>query len=156
MLSNKEIFQQFADKVVPELKSDSKRFANSIESEVTNNELKIVASPFIRVLIDGRRPTSPTAVKGNPTLQQIMRKWIDDNSITPKIDKNGNIPTKDQLSWMFSNSMHVKGDLLYQRVSKGGQKNLIFDSILTPQRIEDLLTLLSNKFYTEVISIVKK
>ena len=44
MLSNKEIFQQFADKVVPELKSVSKRFANSIESEVTNNELKIVAS----------------------------------------------------------------------------------------------------------------
>ena len=152
MLSNKEIFQQFADKVVPELKSVSKRFANSIESEVTNNELKIVASPFIRTLIDGRRPTSPTAPKGNPTLQQIIRKWIDEKSITPKANSKGNIPTKDQLSWMISKSIHVKGDLLYQR---GGGNN-IFDSILTPQRIEDLLTLLSNKFYTEVISIVKK
>jgi|GEM_PF-3622864 len=156
MLSNKEIFQQFADKVVPELKSVSKRFANSIESEVTNNELKIVASPFIRTLIDGRRPTSPTAPKGNPTLQQIIRKWIDEKSITPKANSKGNIPTKDQLSWMISKSIHVNGDLLYQRVSKGGQQNLIFDSILTPKRIEDLLTLLSNKFYTEVISIVKK
>jgi len=152
MLSNREIFQQFADKVIPELQKFSKRFANSIESEVTNNELKILASPFIRTLIDGRRPTSPTAPKGNPTLQQIIRDWIDEKSIVPKVDKNGNIPTKDQLSWAISKSIHVKGDLLYRR---GGGNN-IFDSILTPQRIEDLLTLLSNRFYTEVISIVKK
>jgi len=152
MLSNKEIFQQFVDKVVPELQKVSKRFANSIESEVTNNELKILASPFIRTLIDGRRPTSPNAKTGNPTLQQIIRKWIDEKSITPKVDKNGNIPTKEQLSWAISKSIHVKGDLLYQR---GGGNN-IFDSILTPKRIEDLLTLLSNRFYTEVISIVKK
>jgi len=152
MLSNREIFQQFADKVIPELQKFSKRFANSIESEVTNNELKILASPFIRTLIDGRRPTSPNAKTGNPTLQQIIRDWIDEKSIVPKVDKNGNIPTKDQLSWAISKSIHVKGDLLYRR---GGGNN-IFDSILTPQRIEDLLTLLSNRFYTEVISIVKK
>lgn len=151
MRTNKEILQQFADVIVPEMKAVSKRFANSIEAEVSEDELLITASPYINVLIDGRGPTSLTAKKGNPTLQQIIRKWIDEKGITPRIDKSGRLPTKDQLSWAISKSIHLYGDRLY----KSGGGNNIFDAIITPQRIENLLSLLADKYYVQIQSIVK-
>jgi hypothetical protein len=150
--TNKEILQQFADVIVPEMKAVSKRFADSIEAEVSESTLLITASPYIRTLIDGRGPTSLNAVKGNPTLQQIIRKWIDEKGITPRIDKNGRLPTKDQLSWAISKSIHMYGDRLYQR---GGGNN-IYDSIITPQRIDNLLSLLADQYYTIIKSITVK
>lgn len=152
MRTNKEILQQFADVIVPEMKAVSKRFADSIEAEVSESTLLITASPYIRTLIDGRGPTSLNAVKGNPTLQQIIRKWIDEKGITPRIDKNGRLPTKDQLSWAISKSIHMYGDRLYQR---GGGNN-IYDSIITPQRIDNLLSLLADQYYTIIKSITVK
>lgn len=152
MRTNKEILQQFADVIVPEMKAVSKRFADSIETEVNESTLLITASPYIRTLIDGRGPTSLNAVKGNPTLQQIIRKWIDEKGITPRIDKNGRLPTKDQLSWAISKSIHMYGDRLYQR---GGGNN-IYDSIITPQRIDNLLSLLADQYYTIIKSITVK
>ena len=152
MRTNKEILQQFADVIVPEIKAVSKRFANSIESEVTDTSMVITASPYIRTLIDGRGPTSMNAVKGNPTLQQIIRKWIDEKGITPRIDKSGRLPTKDQLSWAISKSIHLHGDRLYQR---GGGNN-IYDSIITPQRIDNLLSLLAEQYYTAIKNITVK
>ena len=152
MRTNKEILQQFADVIVPEMKAVSKRFADSIEAEVTDTSLVITASPYIRTLIDGRGPTSAGAKRGNPTLQQIIRKWIDDKGITPRIDKSGRLPTKDQLSWAISKSIHLYGDRLYQR---GGGNN-IYDSIITPQRIDNLLSLLADQYYTIIKSITVK
>lgn len=134
------------------MKAVSKRFADSIEAEVSESTLLITASPYIRTLIDGRDPTSLNAVKGNPTLQQIIRKWIDEKGITPRIDKNGRLPTKDQLSWAISKSIHMYGDRLYQR---GGGNN-IYDSIITPQRIDNLLSLLADQYYTIIKSITVK
>lgn len=152
MRTNKEILQQFADVIVPEMKAVSKRFADSIEAEVTETSLVITASPYINVLIDGRGPTRAGAPKGNPTLQQIIRKWIDDKGITPRVDKSGRLPTKDQLSWAISKSIHLYGDRLYQR---GGGNN-IYDSIITPQRIDNLLSLLADQYYTIIKSITIK
>ena len=152
MRTNSEILQQFADVIVPEMKAVSKRFADSIEAEVTDTSLVINASPYINVLIDGRGPTRIGAPKGNPTLQQIIRKWIDEKGITPRIDKSGRLPTKDQLSWAISKSIHLYGDRLYQR---GGGNN-IYDSIITPQRIDNLLSLLADQYYTIIKSITVK
>ena len=148
MSSLKEIFQKFVDLVEPEIKQVSKRFAPSIESEVRDDSFTIFASPYIRVLIDGRKPTSPSAPKGNPTLQQILLEWIRDKSIQP--DKP--TMTQEQLSWAISRSMHTKGDLLYQR---GGGNN-IFDKILTTERENKLLSLISEFYYVQITSIVEK
>ena len=147
-----EIFKQFAEKVIPELQAVSKRFADSIGAEITEKEIVIYASPYISVLIDGRAPTDPNAEKGSPTLQQILRKWIDDRSIVPRPSPSGIVPTLDQLSWMMSNSMHMHGDLLYQR---GGGNN-IFDPILTEDRIDSLLSLIGDEYFNEVQSITFK
>ena len=149
-MENKEIFKQFTDEIIPQLQKVSKRFANSITSEYNEESLTISASPFIRVLIDGRPPTRPNAPKGNPTLQQIIRKWIDEKNISPRANQNGIIPTKEQLSWAISKSIHVNGDLLWQR---GGGNN-IFDSILTSERINNLLNLLAKQYYVSIYNIV--
>ena len=149
-MTNEEIFKQFSETIIPELQKVSGRFASSITSDYSEDTLTISASPFIRVLIDGRRPTSAGARTGNPTLQQIIRKWIDEKGITPKAKANGIIPTKDQLSWAISKSIHVNGTLLWQR---GGGNN-IFDSILTSQRINNLLNLLANQYYVSTYNIV--
>lgn len=148
-MTDAEILKQFADKIVPELQAVSKRFAPSIEAVVDETSLTIYASPFIRTLIDGRGPTRSNAPKGNPTLQQIIRAWIDEKSITPYARPNGTIPTLDQLSWAISKSIHKKGDLLYQR---GGGNN-IFESILTDSRIDNLLNLFGQKYLTEITKI---
>lgn len=149
-MTNEEIFKQFSETIIPELQKVSGRFASSITSDYSEDTLTISASPFIRVLIDGRKPTSANARTGSPTLQQIIRKWIDEKGITPKAKANGIIPTKDQLSWAISKSIHVNGTLLWQR---GGGNN-IFDSILTSQRINNLLNLLANQYYVSTYNIV--
>ena len=152
-LTDKEILQQFASALVPQIKKVSKRFAPSVESEVTDKTMVISASPYIMTLVDGRAPTSSGAKRGNPTLQQIIRAWIDTKSISPRPNANGKTPTLEQLSWAISKSIHLNGDLLYQRVKAGGQKNNIFEAIITKSRIDALLNQFSEKYYNEVNTI---
>jgi len=146
--TDKEILEQFARVIIPELQAVSGRFADSIEMEVTEDTLTISASPHIGVLIDGRPPTTQGAATGDPTLQQIIRKWINEKGITPR-PVEGKAPTLDQLSWAISKSIHMHGDLLYQR---GGGNN-IFDGIITTDRINNLLNLVGEKYFNEVNSI---
>lgn len=150
-MTDKDILLQFSQSLVPELQAVSGRFAESIESEVTNESLTISASPFIRTLIDGRGPTSSGAPKGDPTLQEIILDWIKSKNISPYPDKKGNVPTIEQLSWKISKSIHIHGTLLYQR---GGGNN-IFDAIITEARIQNLMNLLGKNYQSQIISIVK-
>jgi hypothetical protein len=148
-MSNEEILDQFAKEIVPELMKVSKGFAPSISYTVSDNVLEITASPYIRVLIDGRAPTRAGAKRGNPTLQQTILSWINRHSITARANKQGKIPTPEQLSWAISKSIHLRGTKLYQQ---GGGNN-IYDNIITNARIENLLNLLTNKFRVEIKAI---
>ena len=148
-MSNEEILNQFAQEIVPELMSVSKGFAPSISYTVSDNMLEITASPYIRVLIDGRAPTKQGATRGNPTLQQAILSWINRHSITGRANKKGIIPTPEQLSWAISKSIHLHGTKLYQQ---GGGNN-IFDTIITNARVENLLNLLTNQFRVEIKAI---
>jgi hypothetical protein len=149
LATDKEILKEFAEKLVPELKEVSGRFADSIEYELEEDVLTVYASPYISTLIDGRPPTSSNATKGNPTLQQIIRKWIDQKGIIPQASPSGKVPTLEQLSWAISKSIHMKGDLLYQR---GGGNN-IFDGIITETRMKNLLNLVGEKYFNEINTI---
>jgi len=148
-MSNEEILDQFAKQIVPELMKVSKGFAPSISYTVSDNSLEITASPYIRVLIDGRGPTRPGASRGNPTLQQTILSWINRHSITARANNQGKIPTPEQLSWAISKSIHLRGTKLYQQ---GGGNN-IYDNIITNARIENLLNLLTNKFRVQIEAI---
>ena len=145
------ILKQFAEKIVPEIEAVSGRFADSIEFEVDKDGLEITASPYITTLIDGRPPTSIGAKKGSPTLQQIIRAWIDEKSIVPTPNQAGKTPSKESLSWAISQSIHKYGDLLYQR---GGGNN-IFEGVITEDRLNSLLNLIGEKYFNEINSINK-
>ncbi len=153
MESNKEIFDQFAQVVVPKLQEVSKRFADSIEYEATENSLLITGDEHIGVLVYGRPPTTSNPVIGPKSLQKLILEWIPTKSITPYARPDGRIPTTEQLSWAISKSIHMKGDLLYQRVQSGGPSSDIFDSILNEDRINSLLSLIEEKYYTSVNTI---
>jgi len=145
--SLKEIFQRFIDEVEPQIKQVVGSFAPTIESEVKDYSFTIYASPYIRVLIDGRKPTSPGAAKGNPTLQMVILDWIRRKSIQP--DKPN--MTQESLSWAISKSIHKRGTLLYQR----GGGNRIFDNILTVDKEEKLLSLISDYYFTQITTIAR-
>lgn len=146
MRTDREILQQFADALVPELKAVSKGFADSIESEVTEDTLTIKASPYINTLIYGRGPTKSGAKKGTPTLQQQILKWVESKSITPRANSRGKVPTQEQLSWAISKSIHRDGTKLYQE----GGKNDIFGSIITQNRLASLQTAISKNYLTQI------
>lgn len=148
-LSDKEILSQFAKDIIPELQAVSKGFAPTITYDVTETTLGITASPYIRVLIDGRRPTREGASKGNPTLQQVILSWINRHSIKGRVNSKGIAPTAEQLSWAISKSIHMHGTRLYQQ---GGGNN-IFDTIITSSRIENLVNLLTEKYIVEIKAI---
>lgn len=147
--TTKEIFEQFAEKVVPELREVSGRFAESIRYEAKENSLVISGDQHIGVLVNGRPPTSSNPVIGPKSLQQIILEWIPTKNIVPRPDQNGRIPTVEQLSWAISKSIHMKGDLLYQR----GGKNNRFDVILTEDRINSMLSLIGERYFATVNSI---
>ena len=147
MADLKQIFEQFIKEVEPKIKAVVGSFASTIESEIKedNKGFTIYASPYIRVLIDGRGPTREGAQRGNPTLQQAILAWIERNNITPKEPDM----TRTSLSWAISKSIHKKGTLLYQR----GGGNRIFDSILTNDLENNLLNLVANSYIAEITSI---
>lgn len=152
MLNDKEILQQWADIIVKEMQSVSKSFAPSFESVITETQhginLSVLAHKYIGVLIDGRRPTKIGAPKGNPTLQQIILKWIKDKGITPRANKNGKVPTIESFSWAVSKSIHLYGTRLYQ---KGGGNN-VFDRIITTERVEALFNQFGENYYKNIES----
>ena len=147
MSSLKEIFQRFIDEVEPQIKQVVGSFAPTIESEVKDYSFTIYASPYIRVLIDGRKPTREGASKGNPTLQMVILEWIRRKSIQP--DKPN--MTQESLSWAISKSIHKRGTLLYQR----GGGNRIFDNILTVDKEEKLLSLISDYYFIQITTIAR-
>jgi hypothetical protein len=132
-----ELLKQFGEILVADMIPLAKRFAPTIAAENTDVSLEIKASPYISTLIDGRRPTSPLAKKGDPTLQEILLAWILERNITPRE------PTMTQtaLSWAMANSMHTHGDKLYQM---GGGRD-IFAEVLNTNRINSLAGLLADR-----------
>ena len=147
MSSLTDIFNKFINEVEPEIKAVVGSFAPTIESKIKDNDkgFQILASPYIRVLIDGRAPTKEGATKGNPTLQQAILAWIERHSIQPKLATM----SQESLSWAISKSIHKKGTKLYQ---KGGG-NRIFDPILTTERENKLLSLISDEYFKRIVTI---
>lgn len=146
MSSNKDILSNFAESILPEVKKVAGRFSDSISYEADENVLVIYGSPYISVLWKGRKPTSAGAKKGNPTLFQIIRKWVDKVGIVPYADQFGRTPSRDGLAWVITRSIHERGTLLYRN---GGKPNP-FNEVFKDNLINKLLSLLSNKYFEEV------
>ena len=151
MATDKEILIQFAESVLPELKQVAGRsFGASIDYEASEDSLQITGSPFISVLVDGRRPTKSGAPASSPSLKERIEAWIEYKGIQPKPDANGNIPSVESLAFMIARSIHKKGTLLFQR---GGGNN-IFDTVLTEARLNQLFSMFEEKYRNTIESDV--
>lgn len=148
-MTDQELLREFAETVVPELRRVAgKSFGPTIDYETTSDSLEIFGSPFISVIVDGRRPTKSGASRSNPSLRDRILFWIEEKGIQPKPDENGNIPSVESLAFIIARSIHKKGTLLFQR---GGGNN-IFDTVLTNDRIEALLAMFGEKYINDVQS----
>jgi hypothetical protein len=151
MGTTREILEQFVNGIVPELKKASgSSFGATIESDVTDSGFDIYGSPFISVLIDGRRPTSSSPKTTGISLRQRILIWIEQKSITARPNSNGKNITSESLSWAITKSIHKKGTLLFRR---GGGNN-IFDTIITNDRLDALTNVLGDNYALEVESTV--
>lgn len=149
MLSNREILTQFAEMVTPELQvAAGSHFGQSIGYDVTDDLLLIYGSPYISVLVDGRKPTSGSPKSGTPTMRESILNWIKQKGIQARPDKNGNIPSAQSLAFMISRSIHLYGTKLYQQ---GGGNN-IFDRVLTQNRIDTLLSMFPENYQNDIQS----
>lgn len=135
--SYKEILKQFGEEVTDEVRAVARRFAPSVELFLDDTLVQVKASPYINTLVDGRRPTSPTAPKGDPTLQEALYLWIKETNIQPDDPDM----TQLALSWAFATSIHKHGDRLYQH---GGGRD-VFANILSNERIGSLSAILGTE-----------
>lgn len=129
IISYQDILEKWGNEVIKDMKQSlpkaTGKTQNSLELKTSFNSLEILGAKHIGAIINGRKPTSSGAVKGNPTLQESILEWIEALSIQPKEANMSQLA----LSWAISKSIHKKG-------YKG--KGDIFKGIFTDKRIEDL------------------
>ena len=149
-----KIIEQFGISLTADIKkaipSASGKTADSVNVEYKKDKKGKITGFVIRggsqigALIDGRKPTSSGAKKGNPTLQQSILEWIKARSIKPKEASMSEV----SLSWAISKSIHKKG---YR-----GKGN-IFADVITKSRFDSLTkTLISSKTAAIQSDVIKE
>ena len=145
---SKQIIKQFGNKLTEDIKraipKGTGETAESVNIEFTKSGFIIRGGAQIGAIIDGRKPTSAGAKKGNPTVQESVLKWIKAKGITPRESSMSDV----SLSWAMANSIHKNG-------FKG--RGNIFAKVITKQRIASLTeTLISNEAIAIQSKVIKE
>ena len=144
---SKNIIKKFGNKLTEDIKKaipkGTGETAASVYIEYTATGFIIRGGAQIGAIIDGRKPTSAGAKKGNPTVQQSVLKWIRAKGIRPKESSMTDV----SLSWAISNSIHKNG-------YKG--KGNIFKNVITAAKISSLTAALVKNETTAIQSQVIK
>lgn len=141
-----EILKKLGEELALEMKMKvprvSGKTADSIEVQSDATSFTILGDKTIGALINGRKPTSASAPKGSPTLQEKIFEWIKIKGIQP------NEPSMSQLSlsWAISKSIHKNG-------YKG--KGNFFEQVLNQNRIDKISDALLTKVSEATSNIIK-
>lgn len=146
--NTKEIIKQFAEKLTEDIKAAipvaTGETRDSVKMELTKTGFIIRGGAQIGAIIDGRKPTSTGAKKGNPTLREMVLKWIKAKNIRPK--ESG--MSQETLAFLIARSIHKNG---YK-----GRGN-IFKNVITQSRIASLTeTLIRNEALAIQSNILKE
>ncbi len=106
-----------------------------IKHNTSNIKVGMFGYRYTGALENGRKKTRSTAAKGNPTLVEIIRKWIDDKGLTPKKGS-----TKDKMASGIAYNIHKNGIKVPNKHNKGG---LVTD-VVTKARLETLVKDIGN------------
>jgi hypothetical protein len=150
---DEEILDQWARDVLPQLQSLSKSFGPSIRYGIGNDALLIDGHPQIGVLVYGRGPTTFGASRGEPPLRERILDWIQSKGIQPRSD-NETPMSQESLAFLITRSIHRNGTRLYQEIKRGAQPRDIFGDIITEDRVNNLLKLLSDEYEQKIVSDV--
>lgn len=145
-INDRNILNEFANKLMPDLQKASKRFAPSIESKIDDTGLEITASEHIWTLVYGRKPTRKGVSAGSPSVRELLLDWINEKGITPQANDKGKVPTLLQLSYAMSRTIHVHGDSLF----RSGKKRDIFGAIFAQYRFDELFSKLEQNYFKSV------
>lgn len=147
-----EILRQFAETVVSELQAVVGSFAPSVRYGIGGNALVIDGHPHIGVLNYGRGPTRSGAQSSGKPLRELILEWINRHSIQPRNDDPERPMSKETLAFIISRSIHRNGTRLYQEIKRGAKPRDVFGNILTQDRIDNLLSLLSGEYEQRVVN----
>ena len=146
-----EILKQYSNALVVDIKEAipkvTGKTAESVSNRVYDTGFEITANASLVTLIDGRRPTSASATKGDPDLNEIILEWIQNKGIQPEEGM-----TIETLAFLISRSIHRKGTRLYQM----GGGNDLFKTVITDARIDLLVAMLVKNKAIEVESDIIK
>ena len=154
MSDSSEIIKQFGNSLTDDIKKAIPKgtgaTADSVYIEYRKGKDGKITGFVIRggaqidAIIEGRKPTSAGATKGNPTVQQSVLEWIRAKRITPKEPTMTDV----NLSWAISKSIHKKG-------YKG--KGNIFADVITKSRFDSLTkTLIQSKTAAIQSDVIKE
>jgi hypothetical protein len=154
MSNSSEIIKQFGVSLTDDIKKAIPKgtgaTADSVNIEYKKGKdgkitgFTIRGAAQIDAIIDGRKPTSAGATKGNPTVQQSVLEWIRAKGITPREASMTDV----SLSWAISKSIHKKG---YR-----GKGN-IFADVITKSRFDSLTkTLIQSKTAAIQSDVIKE
>ena len=146
--NSKDIIKQFGNSLLKDMKaavpSATGKTRDSLNIEFTKTGFIIRGGAQIGAIIDGRKPTSAGAKKGNPTVKESILEWIKAKNIQPK--ESG--MTKETLAFLMARSIHKNG--------YPGKGN-IFKSVITASRISSLTeTLIRNEALLIQSSLIKE
>ena len=128
------------------------KMKNSLGFRIDAEGLTIFSSEkYFTVVETGRKPTSPGASAGSPTVRENIENWIVAKGITPD-----GITVKS-LAYLISRKIHEEGSLLYRQ---GGKSGVISNEIndkrikegLTDQLTDKLREFIINEFVRKAIA----
>lgn len=153
---DREILEQFARQVVPELQNVSGSFGSSIRYGVGGTGMLIDGHPHIGVLMYGRGPTTQGARRGNPPLSELILDWVRRKNIQPRNDNPDKPMSQESLAYLITQSIHRNGTRLYQEIKRGAAPRDIYGNILSEDRVNNLLLQLSDNYEARLYSDILK
>jgi hypothetical protein len=114
----KEVLERYAIALCNEYKQNLKNndrvasgnLLNTVEYEVKDKNGTYTVSLKLQDYwkwIESGRP--PTTGGGNGDLRAAILKWIEVKPVLPRPDKNGKLPTPQQLAYLISRKIHMEG-----------------------------------------------
>lgn len=108
--------QAITDRYKQNLESSGRRASGELISSVNSNvtvngneyAIELNLEDYWKWIDEGRPPTH-TTTPSEPTLQECILEWIKLKHILPHPDKNGKLPTEEQLSYAIANKIHKEG-----------------------------------------------
>lgn len=101
---------EYQDNLIRSDRVASGKLLNSIEYTITDKKGTYVVSLKLQDYwkwIEGGRP--PTTGGGNGDLRRAILDWIKVKPVLPRADKNGKLPTPQQLAYLISRKIHNEG-----------------------------------------------